>query len=128
MLVDDHGNITLFDFDECAYSWFANDIAIALFYAAVDEDDSAAFTREFMSHFLRGYRQVAALDAQWLQELPAFLRLREIELYAVMHRDFDVRNIDAPWCSRFMHQRKYRIEHDVPFVDFDLTAFAQASQ
>ena len=124
MLVDDGGHITLFDFDECAYSWFANDVAIALFYAAVAEEDGAAFTAEFMSHFLRGYRQVARLDAQWLQELPAFLKLREIELYAVMHRDFDVNNIEDPWCSRFMHERKYRIEHDIPFVDFDFTSLA----
>lgn len=118
MHVDDQGQITLFDFDECAYSWFANDIAIALFYAAVEEDDRAAFTREFMTHFLRGYRQAAALDAQWLQELPAFLKLREIELYAVMHRDFDVNHIDDPWCSHFMHQRKHKIEHDEPFVAY----------
>ena len=124
LVVDDAGRLTLFDFDECAYSWFANDIAIALFYAAVEEADGRAFTREFMRHFLRGYRQVASLDDKWLQEMPAFLKLREIELYTVMHRDFDVRNIDDPWCSHFMQGRKERIEHDVPFVDFDFGSLA----
>ncbi len=56
-LVDDSGHITLFDFDECAYSWFVNDIAIVLFHIALDAEDTSSFTGEFMTHFLRGYRQ-----------------------------------------------------------------------
>ena len=30
--VDGAGTLTLFDFDDCHYNWFANDIAIVLFY------------------------------------------------------------------------------------------------
>jgi Ser/Thr protein kinase RdoA (MazF antagonist) len=123
-LVDAAGVITLFDFDDCAYSWFANDIAIALFYIVMDAEDQPAFTREFMAHFLRGYRQVQRLDPAWLQELPWFLKLREIELYGVIHRDFDVNAIDNAWCARFMRDRKAKIEHDVPFVDFDFASLA----
>jgi len=117
--VDDAGRITLFDFDDCAYSWFSNDIAIVLFYIVQEADDPPAFTREFMTHFLHGYRQAHPLDSQWLKEIPWFLKLREIELYAVIHRDFDVRAIDHWWCARFMQGRKYKIEHDVPYIDID---------
>jgi len=117
--VDDSGQITLFDFDECAYSWFINDIAIVLFYIVMDAENWMEFTSEFMVHFLRGYRQEHHLDPKWLKEIPNFLKLREIELYAVIHRDFDVNNIDHWWCARFMQDRKYRIEHDMPFIDFD---------
>jgi Ser/Thr protein kinase RdoA (MazF antagonist) len=117
--VDEAGRITLFDFDECAYSWFANDLAIVLFYIVMDAADWPAFTREFLTHFLRGYRRASRLDTRWLLEFPHFLKLREIELYAVMHRDFDVSNIDNEWCARFMQGRKDRIEQDVPFIDFD---------
>jgi Ser/Thr protein kinase RdoA (MazF antagonist) len=117
-LVDDAGKLTLFDFDDCVYSWYINDIAIALFYTVMDFEDAPAFTREFMTHFLKGYQQVYPLDPKWLQEIPYFLKLREIELYAVMHRDFDVDNIDNEWCARFMRNRKARIEQDVPFIDF----------
>lgn len=38
-LVDDTGTITLFDFDDCVYSWFSNDIAIVLFYIVQDADE-----------------------------------------------------------------------------------------
>jgi amicoumacin kinase len=122
--VDDTGRITMFDFDECAYSWFINDIAIALFYIVMDADDWSAFTSEFMAHFLRGYRQAYPLDPKWLMEIPNFLKLREIELYAVMHRDHDVNNISYWWDARFMKDRKYKIENDVPFIDFDFESLS----
>jgi len=124
LLVDSQGTITLFDFDDCVYSWYINDIAIVLFYIAMGAKDPPAFTRDFMAHFLRGYRGVRPLDARWLQEIPHFLKLREIELYAVIHRDFDVDHIDDAWCERYMHQRKYKIENDVPFIDFDFASLA----
>lgn len=123
-LVDEAGTITLFDFDDCIYSWFISDIAIVLFYIVMDADDWPAFTAEFMTHFLRGYRQVYRLDPEWLREIPAFLKLRELELYAVMYRDFDVSNIDDWWCARFMRGRKEKIEQDRPFIDFDFGSLA----
>ena len=122
--VDQVGTITLFDFDECAYSWYVNDIAIALFYNVMDADDWPAFTQEFMTHFLQGYEQAHGLDASWLQEIPHFLKAREIELYAVAHRDFDVSNIDHEWMARFMRDRKHKIEHDVPTIDFDFASLS----
>jgi amicoumacin kinase len=124
LFVDESGAITLFDFDDCAYSWFINDIAIVLFYIVMDAGDWPSFTREFMTHFLRGYRQAHRLDPKWLQEMPVFLKMREMELYAVLHRDFLVSDIDDPWCARFMRDRKYKIEHEVPFIDFDFESLA----
>jgi len=119
MFVDGQGVITLFDFDDCNYSWFINDIAIVLFYIAMGKEDQAAFTREFMTHFLHGYREENQLDKSWLKEIPAFLKLREIDLYAVIHRSFDVENIDHPWVAMYMENRKQRIEEGIPFIDFD---------
>lgn len=119
MFIDDQGQITLFDFDDCNYSWYANDIAIVLFYIALGKEDPAAFTTEFMAHFLNGYREENQIDAAWLGEIPYFLKLREIDLYAVIHRSFDVENIDHPWVAMFMQDRKQRIENGVPFIEFD---------
>jgi Ser/Thr protein kinase RdoA (MazF antagonist) len=141
--MDADGKLTLFDFDDCAYSWFINDIAIVLFYISMDAGEMGfptveAFTQEFMTHFLRGYRQVYNLDGNWLKEIPHFLKLRELELYAVVHRDFDIRGINHAsleefkripdfdvhnsghlWIANFMRDRKTRIEQDLPFIDFD---------
>jgi Ser/Thr protein kinase RdoA (MazF antagonist) len=126
MFVDEAGTITLFDFDDCNYSWFANDIAIVLFYMATGKEDVQGFTREFMIRFLRGYRRENRLAPVWLGEIPHFLKLREIDLYAIIHRSFDVDNLDNPWCQRFMQGRKERIENDVPYIDFPFESLAGA--
>ncbi len=119
LLIDDKGLITLFDFDDCCYSWFINDIAIVLFYIVMDAEDREAFTQEFMLHFLHGYLRHCSLDLDLLKEIPYFLKMREIELYAVIQRDFDLSNIDDNWVNRFMKNRKSHIENDVPFINFD---------
>ncbi|HUV27440.1 MAG TPA: phosphotransferase [Anaerolineales bacterium] len=119
LFVDEMGAITLFDFDDCTYSWFMNDIAIVLFYIALGQEDQAAFTKEFMTRFLRGYRLENQMKEEWLVQIPSFLKLREIDLYAVIHRSFDVDNLDDPWVANYMRDRKTRIENGVPFIDFD---------
>jgi Ser/Thr protein kinase RdoA (MazF antagonist) len=123
-LMDEAGAITLFDFDDCAYSWFINDIAIVLFYMSVEEDDAPTFAQAFMPFFLQGYRQFHALNPKWLKKIPAFLKIREIELYAVIHRDFDLDHIDNAWCERFMRERKSKIERETPFIDFDFESLS----
>jgi Ser/Thr protein kinase RdoA (MazF antagonist) len=124
LLMDEDGTLTLFDFDDCVYSWYINDIAIVLFYIAEGVKDPPTFTREFLTQFLQGYAQVYQLDPIWLREIPNFLKMREIELYAVINRDFDVNQIDNPWCARFMLNRKFRIEQDLPVIDFDFESLS----
>ncbi len=120
--VDDTGQITLFDFDHCAYSCYANDIAIVLFYAANGEPDPVGFTAHFMSHFLRGYAQENRLDPGWLGVVPHFLKLREIDLYAVIHRSFDLTNLTNRWVAAFMDGRKERLESSQPTIGFDFNS------
>ena len=146
--MDADGALTLFDFDDCAYSWFINDIAIVLFYISMDAEELGfptvtAFTQEFMTHFLRGYRQAYTLPPNWFKQIPHFLKLRELELYAVVHRDFDLKDIEHwsienfmhsrdfdintsnhMWIANFMRDRKIKIEQDLPFIEFDFESLA----
>lgn len=146
--MDTDGKITLFDFDDCAYSWFINDIAIVLFYIAFDAEelgfsDAASFTHEFLTHFLRGYRRAYSLSPAWLKEIPTFLKLRELELYAVVHRDFQITGVEHwslekfkqipgyetnsgnnQWIANFMHNRKPRIDQGLPFIEYDFESLA----
>ena len=146
--MDENNVITVFDFDDCAYSWFINDIAIVLFYISMDWEEFgypslASFTTEFMVHFLRGYSHAFTVDRAWLKEIPTFLKLRELELYAVVHRDFNITGIDHNsleefvripgfdpdnsghmWIASFMHRRKQRIEQGLPFIEFDFESLA----
>lgn len=117
--VDDRGNITLFDFDDCVYSWYVYDIAMVIFYAVTNHDDPQAMAAKLWPPFWHGYSQENKLDPLWLDEMPAFFRLREIDLYAVIHRSFDVENIEDGWVAQFMDGRRQRIEQDVPYLDYE---------
>lgn len=122
---DEQDNITLFDFDDCVYGHFIYDIAMVLFYIAVNTPDAAAYTRRFMPVFLAGYREENHLTPGWLPELPHFMKLREIELFAAIHfSSEDGDNPDHPWSAFYMKGRRERIENDVPFIDFDWMSLA----
>ena len=54
------GNITLFDFDECQYSWYVEDIAIQLYYLLYVFGEDSKSERKvqyelFIKHFELGY-------------------------------------------------------------------------
>jgi len=118
MLIDTAGKINLFDFDDCTYSWFIDDIAIVLFYMSMGEEDEPDFCYQFLRHFMSGYNSENTLAAHWYQEIPHFLKMREIDLYSIIYRSFDVEDLQDTFVSDFMRGRKYAIENDVPYLDF----------
>ncbi|MGW8821561.1 phosphotransferase enzyme family protein [Paenibacillus lautus] len=59
-MVDETGEITRFDFDECQYSWHAEDIAIELYYLLYVFGEDSKIERKvqyelFIEHFALGY-------------------------------------------------------------------------
>lgn len=124
-LVDEAGRLTLFDFDDCTYSWYANDLAITLGYIAHGAADTSALMQTFTC-FLQGYRTAYRLDRSWLREIPVFLKMGEIFGYAVMYRDYgDANQVSDPETKRFMIDLKYKIEHDLPAIDFEFELLAE---
>lgn len=117
--VADDGRIHLFDFDDCHYNWFANDIAIALFYRVMGKKDEAAFTENFMKHFIRGYQSENTFNPEWLDLIPMFLKMRELDLVAIIHRSFDLETTDDDWILWYMDGRREKVENDVPYLDYD---------
>jgi Ser/Thr protein kinase RdoA (MazF antagonist) len=119
--VDDDGSLTLFDFDDCAYGWYVYDLAMVLFYAITNRTDAENFGPLFWREFMRGYERENQLDPTWFKEIPHFLKLREIDLYAVIHRSLDLETFNGDsWAARFMDGRKARIENDVPYIQFEI--------
>jgi Ser/Thr protein kinase RdoA (MazF antagonist) len=109
-------SITIFDFDDCCYGWYAMDLAILLFdvlvlYSGADRD---SFARDFMRSLLKGYRQERAIDLSGMAE---FAKLLEINLFGSIAPDY------VPgkgwWGDRFMPGRRERIEQDQPYTRLD---------
>lgn len=112
--VDSQGQITLFDFDDCVYGHFAYDLAMVLFYAITNHPQPESFGTFFWRHFLEGYCQENDLELAWLWEVPHFLKLREIDLYAILRRDMPNLTGDS-WAAQFMHGRQERIAAGRPY-------------
>jgi len=111
--------VTLIDFDDCAYGWFVMDIAILLFdilvlYTGKDKDE---YGSNFLRLFLTGYLIENPMSVFWLEQLPLFLKLLEINVYDMVANFFPD---DADeWVMKFMPGRKERLENNVPYVDLD---------
>ncbi len=72
------GGLTLFDFDDCAYNWFINDIAVAmpLYSDMFAEEGWEGGLREFFQQYMLGYEEENHMDESWLEVLPDSLRLQ----------------------------------------------------
>lgn len=116
--------ITAFDFDDCHYGYFAFDIMIPLYYALQNKTigtENHEFADRFFKHFVTGYREENEIELWWLENLPDFMKLREIDLYAVITREKIHEAND--WCRRFMNGKKERIENDIPVIDMDFSHY-----
>jgi len=121
--VDDSKTIWLFDFDDCCYNWFANDIAMVFFYAAplpCDTPEKIEIARQRFEAFLQAYQQENAFDPAWLEQIPVFLTLREIDLYAAVKRDIPESEYDG-WCERYMTNRRENLMARKPYIQLDFT-------
>ncbi len=124
--ITDDGVITLFDFDDCQYAWFVYDIAMALFYVISHDcthEIELEKARTFLSGFWSGYLVENELAPSWLEHIPLFLRLREIDLYFLIHRSMDMTNLDR-WCASFMDRRREKIITAAPYCDLDYASIA----
>jgi Ser/Thr protein kinase RdoA (MazF antagonist) len=113
------GRLTLFDFDDCGYTWFANDLAVVMYHSLMRHDDPAARAEIVGPAFISGYRSSYDLDPHWFRHFPTFLSWRDHLLYSVICRSrdsIDDMDVDA-WIERFAT----RHESDAPLIDYDFT-------
>lgn len=117
--VNNH-KITVFDFDDCIYHWFAYDIAVILYdclpWLPHDEMDRDEFARFFWGNFLLGYTQENSLEPYWLDQLNIFCKLREINLYIICHKKWDLDNLSEQR-REYLRLLKHNIENDIPYLN-----------
>ncbi|HWO75287.1 MAG TPA: phosphotransferase [Bacillus sp. (in: firmicutes)] len=116
----ENGKINVFDFDDCSYHWFASDIAIALYYSILSRDfqksdDREQIAKKFLDHFLKGYETENHLPESALETIPVFLRLRDIVLYAVLQKKWDLNSLDEHQTT-FYNMIESRVLSQTPIV------------
>lgn len=117
LFADEHNQITLFDFDDCVYGHFIYDIAMVIFYAITNNPQPVQFCQRIWPRFWRGYCAENQLDSAWLNQIHPFMKLREMDLYAVIRRD--VPNYEGDWwINGFMRNRRENILAERPYVNY----------
>ncbi|XEC96199.1 phosphotransferase enzyme family protein [Paenibacillus tarimensis] len=124
----EQGRMTVFDFDDSVYNWFIHDVAIPLYYAlsrGIPEwygGDRTAFARDFFAAFWKGYASEYRLSPEWVDEIPAFLEMRDLILYVVIHKKMDVSALPERLKTRLGEIRE-RIVSGRPLVELDFRSF-----
>lgn len=116
--------LALFDFDDAFRHHHAQDVAMALFYAmpgphTPDRDERAAFV---LRALLAGYRAKRPFGAEDLALFPALLKIRELTIFLLVQRKWDLANLDERQRGMLTRMRDHA-EHGVPFSGLDYTAF-----
>jgi Ser/Thr protein kinase RdoA (MazF antagonist) len=115
-----NGDMTVFDFDDCCYFWFMYEIACAweggigrVMFGNLQE--RKAFMDEYMDQVMAGYNREHVLTDEWLQKLPLFIRLIQIEEF--LHY---AQYLDDP-DGRVAAGLRYKIkclEEEIPYMGF----------
>lgn len=118
-------SITAFDFEDCCFNWFANDIAIPFFYpvcfSIAEKEKQRDYGRYFLEHFLKGYREERDISQETLQMIPLFLKIRELDNYSMFYNEPE--ELKHKVVADFMDERLRKIENSEPVIELDFTQF-----
>ena len=121
----DGEQVHVFDFDDASYHWFASDIAIPLYYSIIyripasDKTERDRFGNLFLNAFTEGYQKANQLPEGWKEQVPLFLMLRDIVLYAVLHKKIAPEERDEK-LKAMMEEIADRIRDKQPIMNFQL--------
>lgn len=118
----DGNKITIFDFDECEYSWFIYDIAVCIYYYLLGGNPSELGTKteeaeELLFNLLTGYLKENTIDEWWIKNIDLFFKMREYVLLSTMSEK-PYGNLSG-WQKSFFDGALDRQLNDRPFIQAD---------
>lgn len=119
LILKNEGTLTTIDFDECAFNWYAQDVAVVFYHAFWQHNSyngfSDTFHKTFMSHFFAGYKEENFLHEDIIKQIPVFLKLREIFLYQLFKQKWDLNNLEE-WQRYTLHDLEDKIKNTIPYA------------
>lgn len=119
----DNGHIKLFDFDDCRFDWYANDIARALFFMvqifgrSKPEKERTEFAEAYLTTYLKGYNQTNIIDKYWIPKFNLFMKYSMAEGYKFVKNHWKNKSINPH--QEYLDWHKNRISNDLPYVFID---------
>jgi Ser/Thr protein kinase RdoA (MazF antagonist) len=121
-----NGDLTVFDFDDCCYFWFMYEIACAweggigrVMFGNLQE--RKAFMDGYMEQVMAGYNRENVLSDDWLQKLPLFIRLIQIEEF--LHYAQYLNDPDESAAAGLKYKIKC-LEEEIPYMGFFDTIYS----
>ncbi|MFA9560264.1 phosphotransferase enzyme family protein [Evansella sp. AB-rgal1] len=118
----DNDRLWIFDFDDCSYHYIIHDLAMPLYYSTWQfnetEDEKTIFANKFMTTYVAGYLSEQNLPLEELKKLPLFMRLRDCDLYAILHFEWADKQLNEKQ-KKLLLDMKERILSRKPVVDLD---------
>ena len=108
--------VSIIDFGDSIYGWFALDIAISLCHALWwDRKDEAGndFTQSIIENFIKGYLSANQLSDFWSSKIPMFMKYRHICM-----------NPKSNGLGSDREEWIYNIENDILFDGFELKSIS----
>ncbi len=115
-------NITVFDFDECEYSWFIYDIAVCMYYYLLGGNPSELETKteeaeRLLFYILSGYIEENNIDIYWFKNIDLFFKMREYVLLSTIS-ETPYSSLDG-WQKSYFDGALERQLNDKPFINAD---------
>jgi Ser/Thr protein kinase RdoA (MazF antagonist) len=115
-----NGDITVFDFDDSCYFWFMYEIAGAWVGGTGwtmfrETDERRAFMAYYLEQVMEGYNRENSLSDEWLERLPLFIELAQVEALL-----YDAEDLDDP-DEESQGELDYKIrciEERIPYMGF----------
>jgi amicoumacin kinase len=119
-----NGKLTFFDFDDSAYHWFAYDLAVSFYHAYWQSTSFSPeftnFSSVFWRYFLKGYGEEQTIRIELIEQIPIFLKIREIYLYVLFLEKWDFTCLEG-WQRETLAELEKNIESGKPYSHFDFS-------
>jgi len=111
--------LILFDFDDCAYNWYVQDLATSIYHAlwtgGAYHPKWDKFPQEFLNYFLKGYMSVRELTENDFVQMEIFLQMRELFLILLFKKRWDFQHLEE-WQSEKLLEMEKNLRHNrIPF-------------
>lgn len=120
ILVADEMKLAMVDFQDCEKNFYIFDLAVPIYsaieYSFVGGGNIVDYGREITKAIVDGYQEENDLSAEMLEQLPLFIKLKEVFEYSLMHMYWNKEKLTEEQI-RIMNHFRMRIERDHSILD-----------
>ena len=115
ILVNSDSKLAMVDFQDCEKNYYIYDLAVpiysALEYSFVGGGNIVEYGRGITKAIIEGYQEENDLTPEMLEQLPLFIKLKEVFEYSLMHMYWDKQQLTEEQI-RIMNHFRMRIEQN----------------